>query len=130
MSYRFLQKSNTYAALQPAQAHVTVSLSCVLYLASSLKFVDPNVAERDIRDQVIQRFHELLLYACDHWLDHLQALADTPTRLSVEQYTLSSLQQNLESLSQIWKMKIYGRYAALPKDLGSMGIVRPIYIGI
>lgn len=101
MCYRFLQKSNTYAALQPAQAHVTVSLSCVLYLASSLKFVDPNVAERDIRDQVIQRFHELLLYACDHWLDHLQALADTPTRLSVEQYTLSSLQQNLESLSHL-----------------------------
>ena len=99
MCYRFLRKSNTYAALQPAQAHVTVSLSCVLYLASSLKFVDPSVAERDIRDQVIHRFHELLLYACDHWLDHLQALADIPARLLADQYTLSSLQQGLERLS-------------------------------
>ena len=101
MGCRFLQKSSTYAALQPAQAHVTVSLSCVLYLASSLQFVDPSVAERDIRNQVIQRFHELLLYACDHWLDHLQALADRPTRLLDEQDTLSSLQQGLESLSQL-----------------------------
>ena len=101
MCCRFLQKSNTYAALQPAQAHVTVSLSCVLYLATSLNFVDPSVAERDIREQVIQRFHELLLYACDHWLDHLQALADRPTRLLAEQDTLSSLQQGLESLSHL-----------------------------
>ena len=101
MCCRFLQKSNTYAALQPAQAHVTVSLSCVLYLASSLQFVDPSVAEHDIRDQVIQRFHELLLYACDHWLDHLQASADRPTRLLAEQDTLSSLQQGLESLSHL-----------------------------
>ena len=101
MFHRFLRKSNTYAALQPGPAHVTVALACVLYLASSLKFVDPRVAERDIRDQVIQRFHELLLYACDHWLDHLQALAVRPTRLLADQYTLSSLQQGLESLSQL-----------------------------
>ena len=60
--------------------------------------MDPSVAERDVQDQVIQGFHELLLYACDHWLDHLQALADTPTRLLAEQNTLSSLQQGLESL--------------------------------
>ena len=99
MCYRFLQKSDTYAALQPEQAHITVSLSCVLYLVSSLKFVDPSVAQRDIRDQVIQRFHELLLYACDHWLDHLQALANRPGRLLADQYTLSSLQQGLERLS-------------------------------
>ena len=101
MCYRFLQKSDTYAALQPEQAHITVSLSCVLYLASSLKFVDPSVAQRDIRDQVIQGFHELLLYACDHWLDHLQALAGRPTRLLAEQYILSSLQQGLENLSHL-----------------------------
>ena len=101
MCCRLLQKSSTYAALQPAQAHVTVSLSCVIYLASSLKFVDPSVSERDIREQVIQRFHELLLYACDHWLDHLQALADRPTRLLAEQDTLSSLQKGLESLSHL-----------------------------
>ena len=61
--------------------------------------MDPSVAERDVRDQVIQRFHELLLYASDHWLDHLQALADTPPRLLAEQDTLSSLQRGLESLS-------------------------------
>ena len=101
MCCRFLEKNNTYAALQPAQAHVTVSLSCVLYLASSLNFVDPSVAERDIREQVFQRFHELLMYAYDHWLDHLQALADRPTRLLAEQETLSSLQQGLESLSHL-----------------------------
>ena len=61
--------------------------------------MDPSVAERDVRDQVIQGFHELLLYACDHWLDHLQALADRTTRMLDEHGTLSSLQQGLESLS-------------------------------
>ena len=101
MCRSFLQHSNTFAALQPAQAHVTVSLSCVLYLASSLKFVDPSVSERDIRDQVIQGWHELLLYACDHWLDHLEALAKSPTRLSADQYASSRLQRGLESLSHI-----------------------------
>ena len=41
-----------------------------------------------------------------------------------------SKQSDDESLSQIWKTKIYGRYAALPKDPGSIGIIRPIYIEI
>ena len=79
-----------------------MSLSCVLYLASSLNFVDPSVAEPEIRDQVLHGFHELLLYACDHWLDHLQALADRPTCLLADQGALSSLQQGLENLSRLY----------------------------
>ena len=108
MCHSFLQHSNTLAALQPvsaafqpAAANVTVSLSCVLYLASSLNFVDPSVAEREIRDQVIQGWHELLSYACDHWLDHLRELANCPTRLLPDQYALSRLQRGLESLSHM-----------------------------
>ena len=99
MYHRFLEHSNILAAFQPVQAHVTVSLSCVLYLASSLKFVDPSVAERDIRDQVIQGEHELLPYAYDHWLDHLLAVANSQTGLLADQDALSRLQRGLESLS-------------------------------
>lgn len=61
--------------MQPQQAQLTVSLSCVLYLQSSLTFVDPRVAEEEKRSNVTLCLHELNLYAIDHWVDHLLALS-------------------------------------------------------
>lgn len=63
------------STLQKAQAHLTVSISCVLYLTSSLQLVDPRVADYLVRSKIINCFHELQLYANDRWIDHLQALA-------------------------------------------------------
>ena len=53
-----------------------MSLSCILYLQSSLEFVDPRIAEEDKHSSVALLFHELHLYAVDHWIDHLLALSE------------------------------------------------------
>lgn len=72
----YLRKTDKYSSLQPAKAQLTVSLSCILYLQSSLDFVDPRIAEEDKRSNVVLFFHELHLYAVDHWTDHLLALSE------------------------------------------------------
>ena len=72
---RYLRNTDRFSFLQPQQAQLTVSLSCVLYLQSSLTFVDPRVAEEEKRSNVTLCLHELHLYAIDHWVDHLLALS-------------------------------------------------------
>lgn len=72
---RYLRNTDKFLFLQPEKAQLTVSLSCVLYLESSLDFVDPRVAEEEKRLSILQCLHELHLYAIDHWVDHLLALS-------------------------------------------------------
>ncbi|KAM0794096.1 hypothetical protein BDR22DRAFT_815754 [Usnea florida] len=72
----YLRKTDKYPSLQPKEAQLTVSLSCILYLQSSLEFVDPRIAEEDKHSSVALLFHELHLYAVDHWIDHLLALSE------------------------------------------------------
>lgn len=75
---RYIRSLVTPEILQQPQAQLAVSLSCILYLESSLDLVDPQIASRDTRSKILQRSHELHLYANDYWLDHLLALADFP----------------------------------------------------
>lgn len=72
---RYLRNTDKFPFLQPEKAQLTVSLSCVLYLQSSLAFVDPRVAEKEKRLSILECLHELHLYAIDHWVDHLLALS-------------------------------------------------------
>lgn len=72
---RYLRNTDKFPFLQPEKAQLTVSLSCVLYLQSSLDFVDPRVAEEEKRLSILEYLHELHLYAIDHWVDHLLALS-------------------------------------------------------
>ena len=74
MNNRYLQNTDKFSFLQPQQAQLAVSLSCVLYLQSSLDFVDPRISEEQKRSNVALCLHELHLYAVDHWVDHLLAL--------------------------------------------------------
>jgi len=96
---RYIRNLVTPEILQRPQAHLAVSLSCILYLESSLDFVDPQIASHDIRSKILERSHELHLYANNYWLEHLLALADLPVgsyltrdgilplRLSLERFT-------------------------------------------
>ena len=73
--FRYLRNPNRHIFLQSPKAQLTASLSCVLYLQSSLDFVDPRVTEEAKRLSVLHCLHDLNLYAIDHWLDHLLALS-------------------------------------------------------
>ena len=85
---RYLRSPNRHIFLQPQKAQLTASLSCVLYLQSSLDFVDSRVTEEAKRSSVLLCLHDLNLYAIDHWLDHLLALSKSmgsyPDRCELE----------------------------------------------
>ncbi|KAL2036434.1 hypothetical protein N7G274_010835, partial [Stereocaulon virgatum] len=97
----FLQNFYDSPILQRFQAQLTVSLSCVLYLTSSLDLVDPRVADNEKRSQVALCLHELHLYANDHWLDHLRALAEISERLFAQRQSLSPLRCSLDTLAHV-----------------------------
>lgn len=86
--------------LQPQKAQLTASLSCVLYLQSSLNFVDSRVTEEAKRSSVLLCLHDLNLYAIDYWLDHLLALSKSlvsyPDRCELE-----PLLRSLERLTEM-----------------------------
>lgn len=100
MNNRYLQNTETFSFLQPQPAQLTVSLSCVLYLQSSLDFVDPRISEEQKRSNVALCLHELQLYAIDHWTDHLLALVQSPG-FQVSGYELEPLLQGLEQLNEL-----------------------------
>ena len=81
------------------KAQLTVSLSCVLYLSSSLELVDPRVTGDEIRLNVAEGFHDLHLYANDHWLDHLRGLVDSLADSHLNGAELRILNQALERLT-------------------------------
>lgn len=104
---RYLRNTEKFPFLQPEKAQLTVSLSCVLYLQSSLDFVDPRVAEEEKRLSIILCLHELHLYAIDHWVDHLLALSKLlgshpggcePEPLLRGLERLTDMHQNLDAL--------------------------------
>ena len=72
---RYLRNTEKFTYLQPQKAQQTVSLSCVLYLQSSLDFVNSRVTEEEKRLNVALCLHELHPYAIDYWVDHLLALS-------------------------------------------------------
>ena len=87
--------------LQKFQAQLTVSLSCVLYLTSSLDLVDPHTAEDEKWSQVALCLHELHFYANDHWIDHLRALVSLPECSSVHEPRILSLRRSLDRLTDM-----------------------------
>lgn len=62
----------------------------------SLEIVDPRVADYLVRSRIIDGFHELHLYAIDHWLDHLQGLG---VQSVLDEQHLLPLRQSLERLT-------------------------------
>ncbi len=100
IAHRYLWTFYSSPVLQYPPAQLTVSLACVLYMISSLDLVDPKVPEDETRSQVVQCFHDLQLYANDHWLDHLTALADLPTDSIPSGFSMLSLSQGLERLTE------------------------------
>ena len=100
MAHRYLQKIYSSPALQSPPAQLTVSLACVLYLISSCDLVDAQLSKEETRSQVVQCFHDLQLYANDHWLDHVSALANSPTDSIPSGSSMLSLSQALERLTE------------------------------
>ena len=99
IAHRYIRTFYSSPALQYQPAQLTVSLACVLYLISSLDLVDPRIPDEDTRSQVVQCFHDLQLYANDHWLDHLSALANSLPDSIPSGSLMLSLKQGLERLS-------------------------------
>ena len=62
--------------------------------------MDPRIPNEDTRSQVGQCFHDLQLYANDHWLDHLSALAKSPADSILSGSSILSLRQGLERLTE------------------------------
>ena len=98
-AHRYLRTIYSSPVLQYPPAQLTVSLACVQYLTSSLDLVDPQIPSEETRSQVLQCFHDLQLYANDNWLDHLSALANTPTH-SIRESSMLSLRHGLERLTK------------------------------
>ena len=99
IAYRYIRTLYSSSALQYQPAQLTVSLACVLYLISSFDLVDPRIPNDDTRSQVFQCFHDLQLYANDHWLDHLSELANSLTDSIPSGSSMVSLRQGLERLT-------------------------------
>ena len=100
IAHRYLRTLYSSSTLQYPAAQLTVSLACVLYLISSFDLVDPRISNDDTRSQVAQCFHDLQLYANDHWLDHLSALANSPIDSIPSGSLILSLRQGLERLTE------------------------------
>ena len=98
--FRYLKTPNRHILLQPQKAQLTASLSCVLYLQSSLNFVDPRVTEEAKRSSVLLCLHDLNLYAIDHWLDHLLALTRSMGSCP-DRSEFGTLLQGLERLTEM-----------------------------
>lgn len=71
-----------------------------MYLVSSLDLVDPQFSDEKTRSQVVHCFHDLQLYANDHWLDHLSALANSPAESITDESLMLCLSQSLEHLTK------------------------------
>ena len=100
IAHRYIRTLYSSPALQYQPAQLTVSLACVLYLISSLDLVDTRIPDDDTRSQVGQCLHDLQLYANDHWLDHLSALANSPIDSIRSGLSILSLRQGLERLTE------------------------------
>lgn len=100
IAQRYLRTLYSSSALQYPAAQLTVSLACVLYLTSSFDLVDPRIPKEDTRSQVGQCFHDLQLYANDHWLDHLSTFANSPTDSIPSRSSILSVRQGLERLTE------------------------------
>ena len=100
IAHRYIRTLYSSPVLQYQPAQLTVSLACVLYLISSFDLIDPWKPDVDTRSQVVQCFHDLQLYANDHWLDHLSALANSPADLTAIGSSMPSLRQGLERLTE------------------------------
>lgn len=100
IAHRYLRTLYSSPALQYPPAQLTVSLACVLYLISSFDLVDPRFSIEETQSQVVQCFHDLQLYANDHWLDHLSAIANSPTDSIPSGSSMLNLSQGLERLTQ------------------------------
>ena len=113
--FRYLRKPNRHICLQSPKAQFTASLSCVLYLQSSLDFVDPRVTEEAKRSSVLLCLHDLNLYAIDHWLDHLLELSESvgscPDRSELE-----PLLRNLERLTEMHQSIAGLQGSGLPEE--------------
>ena len=96
---RYLRESKSFPLLQDAQAQTSISLSCALYLESSLDLADPQITDREKHSQIILCLHDLNLYANDHWLDHLLALVDLQESLPPNGPVLLGLRNSLERLT-------------------------------
>ena len=103
MIFRYLRNTDRYSFLQPQKAQFTVSLSCVLYLQSSLDFIDSRVPEDENYLSVLLCLHELHLYAIDHWVDHLLVLSRS-LRSRPGECEIEPLLQGLERLTDMHQM--------------------------
>lgn len=85
--------------MQDAQAQTSISLSCALYLESSLDLADPQLTDKEKHSQILLCLHDLHLYANDHWLDHMLALVDLQGSLPPNGPGLLALRNCLERLT-------------------------------
>ena len=97
---RYLRNPDRHIFLQSQKAQLTASLSCVLYLQSSLDLVDPRFTEEAKRSSVLLCLHDLNLYAIDYWLDHLLALSKS-MGFCPDRYELEPLLRSLERLTEM-----------------------------
>ena len=100
IAQRYIRTLYSSSTLQYPAAQLAVSLACVLYLTSSFDLVDPRIPKEDTQSQVGQCLHDLQLYANDHWLDHLSALANSPIDSIPSGLSILSLRQGLERLTE------------------------------
>ena len=99
-AFRYLRTVYYSPPLQYSSAQLAVSLACVLYLVSSLDLVDPRFSGEEKRSKVGQCLHDLQFYANDYWLDHLSAIANSPTDFAPDEPSMRCLSQGLEHLTQ------------------------------
>lgn len=124
LSIRYLRTTNYFSLLQDAQAQTSISLSCALYLESSLDLADPEITDREKHSQIILCLHDLHLYASDHWLDHLLALVDLQGSLPPNGPGLLALRNCLERLTSRYNKLVLSKSGNSQVENKSQSLLR------
>lgn len=96
---RYLKSPQNTSVLQTPQAHLTVSLSCSLCLASGLDLIDPRIPDDESLMAVALSLHDVLLYAQDYFHAHLSATLDLQGESPHPTTDLGQLRSSITSLT-------------------------------
>lgn len=124
LSVRYLRTTNYFSLLQDAQAQTSISLSCALYLESSLDLADPKITDKEKHSQIILCIHDLHLYANDHWLDHLLALVNLQGSLPPNGPGLLALRNCLERLTSRYNKLVLSRSGNAQVENKTQSLIR------
>ena len=108
-SLRYLRDFSPAALKGFYQAHISVSIACVLYLTQALDLLNPRISEAECAESVANGYHEFNMYATEHWIDHIEAVSlsqqpDAPVDEADLKFLSSSLDEFTNQHDELYRV--------------------------